>query len=66
MPRMNVKTPAPRPQASSTPRYSPRFINGIHTVFDRVNFGHGPGLRTAKDAVRVAGELNEGKLQWRA
>lgn len=67
MPRLQIKGRVPKavvglPQS----RFEPRFVNGVHTVFDTRNFGHGQPLGTRKEADRVARELNEGKLQWSA
>jgi hypothetical protein len=67
MPRMMMKGHAPKKAVvGPSTRYEHRFVNGVHTVFDRVNIGHGLPLGTAKEAARVASELNQGKLQWTA
>ena len=63
MPRMNIRPTVRRPLADTT-RFERRFINGHWTVFDSRNFGHGPGVGTAKEADRIVRELNEGKMQW--
>lgn len=65
MPRMTMKTPVRRVQAQA-PRFEKRFINGHWSVFDRRNFGHGPGVGTEKEVDRVVRELNEGKIVWAA
>lgn len=65
MPRMNIKTTVRRPVVL-TARFESRFVNCVWTVFDRYNFGHGPALRSFKDADRTARSLNEGRLQWAA
>jgi hypothetical protein len=62
---MNIKPLVRRPQSTS-PRYEVRFVNGVWTIFDRFNFGHGNPLGTRKEADRVAADLNEGKLKWAA
>lgn len=44
------------------PRYRAVFRNGVHTVFDRNTWSHGRALNTAKQAERVADDLNAGRL----
>jgi hypothetical protein len=68
MPRMNIKPASTRRVVGTqtSNRYEARFVNGIHTVFDRHHFGHGAAIGTRKEAVRIAGDLNSGKLQWTA
>lgn len=68
MPRMNIKPASTRRVVGtqSSNRYEARFVNGIHTVFDRQHFGHGAPLGTYKEASRISGELNTGKRQWAA
>lgn len=46
------------------PQFSAVFVNGVHTVFNRHVFTHGPALRTEKEARSVAEKLNRGQLQW--
>lgn len=65
MPRMNIRPTMPK-AVSQQARFVGRWINGHHTVFDRRNFGHGPGIGTAKELDRVVRELNEGKIVWAA
>ena len=65
MPRMMMKGHAPKKAVvGPSTRFEPRFVNGVHTVFDTERFGHGPAIGTAKEAARIASDLNEGKLQW--
>jgi hypothetical protein len=67
MPRLQMKTQVGRKTpAANGPRYEARFVNGVHTVFDRHNFGHGQGLGTAKAAEDIADKLNRGVLKWAA
>jgi hypothetical protein len=67
MPRMNIRGRAPRiAPALISSRYQARFVNGVHTVFDIDRFGHGPAVGTAKEAGRIADELNQGKRTWAA
>lgn len=66
MPRMNIRPRIPRAAATLSTRYEPRFVNGVHTVFDTERYGHGDALDTRKTACRIADELNEGKRQWAA
>lgn len=65
MPRLQIKTRV-RQQPTQQARYAARWINGVWTVFDRLNFNHGLPLGTGAQANRVAAQLNEGKLQWAA
>jgi hypothetical protein len=64
MPRMNIKGPVPKAARARQDRFVARFVNGIHTVFDRETFKHGPALGAAKQASETARDLNEGNLQW--
>lgn len=66
MPRMNIKPALRRTQSATSQRYERRFVNGVHTVFDRQNFGHGLPLGTQREAERVVADLNSGKRQWTA
>jgi hypothetical protein len=63
MPQLRIK-PVVRQQQATSPRFEPRFVNGVHTVFNRSTFSHGLPLGTAKEAQRVADELNAGRMQW--
>jgi hypothetical protein len=65
MPRMTMKTRVTRPQAALV-RYEVRFVNGQWTVFDRLNFNHGPGIGTKKQADRILADLTTGDLRWAA
>lgn len=47
-----------RPATAAIVRMVPKFINGIHTVFDKVYFDHGPQLPTAKVAAETADMMN--------
>lgn len=66
MPRMNIKVLSRRPKTNDTTRYEARFINGIWTVFDRWNYGHGLPLGSGKEARNTAARLNAGELKWAA
>lgn len=50
-----------KPAAEQRPRYVPKFINGVHTVFDRHTWSHGRPLNTEKQARAVAADLNTGR-----
>lgn len=65
MPRLNIK-PVVRRRQSAAVRYEARWVNGIWTVFDTVNYGHGPAIGTRKECLRVVAELNAGNLKWAA
>lgn len=65
MPRMIMKTPVRRVQSMAA-RFEKRFVNGQWSVFDRRNFGHGPGVGTEKAVDRLVHELNEGRRVWSA
>ncbi len=47
-----------------TPIFAASFINGVHTVFNRQTYEHGPAVRTRKEALRIADDLNAGKIRW--
>jgi hypothetical protein len=63
---MNIRPRIPRPAATLSTRYEARFVNGVHTVFDRERFGHGDALDSRKAALRIADELNAGNRTWAA
>jgi len=50
--------------APARPKFEAVFVNGVHTVFNREVYSHGPALRTAKEARAVAEKLSSGQLQW--
>lgn len=66
MPRINVKPVARKSPAANSSRFEARFVNGVHTVFNRDTYSHGPALGTKKQADETAGKLNSGKLKWAA
>lgn len=66
MPKIAIRMGQKRPTQPARPRFEARFVNGVHTIFDTVNFGHGNPLGTRKEADRVAAELNSGKRRWTA
>jgi len=67
MPQVKFRmTTINRGPAANAPRYEVRFVNGVWSIFDRRNFGHGQPLGTKKEAERVAESLNSGKLRWAA
>jgi hypothetical protein len=65
MPKINIK-PAVRATPIAAVRFIVKFVNGAWAAFDTVNFGHGPSIGTQKEAIRIVGDLNEGKLRWAA
>lgn len=50
----------------SRPKFEAVFVNGVHTVFNREVYTHGPALRTKKEALAVAEKLTRGQLRWAA
>jgi hypothetical protein len=44
--------------------FRPAFINGVHTVQNLRLMTHGPAVRTAKQAARIADDLNAGRITW--
>lgn len=65
MPQLKIK-PLVKRASSGAPRFEVRFVNGVWTIFDRINYGHGEPLSTRKQADRVCRDLNEGGLKWAA